>query len=191
MFLTLVDVCEKNKVDIVKKSKFFLYLFCLAIVFHRINFDYKFYKYQIQISKCLNKCTGIFQLKKINSTPSISLEKHTTADNFKNKLLDFHSWQILYISFIYPRTKIIKSIILPPSLAPIIDDKICKRKNENHKNSCSQLYQISSELTALNETKFVRVNYITLFFQYNFKESNFGKFMFKNCFSFLQCHSGT
>ena len=151
---------KKNKVNMVKKSKFLLYFFVLAVIFYRVNFDYKFYKYQIQISKYLNKCTGAFQLEKIDSISSQDeelsfLEKYTRDDSFNNKLLDFHSWQMLYISFIYPRTKIIKSIILPPSLAPIRDDKICARKNENHENNCSQLYKINSELTTLNETRFV------------------------------------
>ena len=80
-------------------------LFCVTLVFFRLNFDYTFHKYQIKISEQLAKCKGMLQWEKF-------------ANNFKDtkfntEILRWHDWQIFQISVLYPKSKVVESVVMP------------------------------------------------------------------------------
>lgn len=110
---------ERKKADIEKSAKIFLcfcIFFCVTFVFFRLSTDYRFHKYQIKISEQVTKCKGVIKWEKFKDSVKDTV--------FNYKLLNWHEWQIYYLSLLYPRSNFIKSIVLP-SVSPCMER--CKR----------------------------------------------------------------
>ena len=148
---------ERRQTDIEKIGKVFLLgciLFCLTLVFCRINFDYKFHKYKNEISEQLAKCKGALQWE--------TFKKFLKHAKFNHELMNFQGWQFFSISLLYTESQIIKSVILPTSSTCIggcnlvldsVQSKKCKENCRNlHKDKQHSL--LLSKLKKLHENRF-------------------------------------
>lgn len=148
--LLLWWICERKKFEIRKSTKVFLFscvLFCLTLVFFRISIDYKFYKYQIQISEEVAKCEGVLDWK--------AIEKSFIKKRFNYKLLRWHEWQIFPISLLYPRSKVVKAVVMPSDLYYCV--KHCRdslHKSCSSKRCKDKLFHLFPKLTSQHNKKF-------------------------------------
>ena len=167
-------IYEKRKTDIEKISKLFLLsctLFCLTLVFCRITFDYKFYKYQTAMATYLSKCKGVIKRSSaINHFKNISSFSHEIATN--------QNWSMVEVSLLYSRSRIVRSVISPspPHLYSCPENCELEQKNELYKAYCNKLCikqpasMFLSKLTKLHESRFFDTSEIVYYITNNISE---------------------
>ena len=156
--LLLWKVHEKKNIYIEKISRLFLLscmLFCLTLVFCRITFDYKFYKYQTAMATYLSKCKGIIKRR--------SILNHFKNTNFFNyKMISSQDQTIFPESLLYPKSRIVRSAISPSSLYGCIENCEFENKDKQYKENCNKL--CVEQPTSVFLSEFTEVLYENKFF---------------------------
>ena len=138
--LLLWWLCEKQKINIQKRSKAFLLscvFCCLSLTFFRLSSDDMFYKHQMKFSQQLRKCKGL-----------LNWDEH--KNNFQLVYYGYN-WKSFEESLIYPRSKIIEAVF-PYSHPECIED--CKKKKKICHEICEERSSYLFKLEKLHLSRF-------------------------------------